>query len=236
MKPGADGGSTPAAKPKSSRWALFRRRECCLPTWRGWLLLGLIIFGVGFVAMRRVYPFLAPQEPLPGGALVVEGWLTDYALNAALSEFQAHPYEKLYVTGGPVEEGAFLSEYHTYAERGAAVLRSLGAKVDAVQAVPAPPTHRDRTYTAALAFKRWCSEHGGVPAKVHLMTGGPHARRSRLLYEKAMGPGVAIGVTSIPDKNVDPQHWWRSSGGFRGVVDESVAYLYARFLFHPRGE
>jgi hypothetical protein len=236
MKSGADGGSSPAVKPKPGRWGLFRRRECCLPTWRGWLLLGLILLAVAFIAVHRIYPFLAPQEPLPGGALIVEGWLTDDSLKRTLAEFQAHPYQILYVTGGPLEEGAFLSEYHTYAERGAAVLRSLGAKADAVQAVPAPPIQQDRTYTAAVALKRWCVEHGGLPAKVHLITGGPHARRSRLLYQKAMGPTVMVGVTSIPDKNVDPRHWWRSSAGFRGVVDESVAYFYARFLFRARGE
>ena len=60
---------------------------------------------------------------------------------------------------------------------------------------------------------------------------GPHARRSRLLYEEALGGEFKIGIIALADRRFDPEHWWRSSEGVRAVVDDTVAYLYARLYF-----
>ena len=79
-------------------------------------------------------------------------------------------------------------------------------------------------------------EHGMSPTKVNLMSLGPHARRSRFLFEKALGKGVVVGVTAIPSRDFDPAHWWRSSSGVRDVIGETLAYAYARLLFHPPKE
>jgi hypothetical protein len=35
------------------------------------------------------------------------------------------------------------------------------------------------------------------------------------------------------DPEFDPDHWWKTSAGVRGVIGEGLAYLYARLLFHP---
>ncbi len=113
------------------------------------------------------------------------------------------------------------------------MLLKLGMSTNVVQAVPAPYVGQDRTYTSARALKAWCEQRGIPLGRLHLMTNGPHARRSRLLYRKALGRGVAVGVTSIKERDYDPAHWWRYSAGVRGVVDESIAYVYARFFFHP---
>jgi hypothetical protein len=65
---------------------------------------------------------------------------------------------------------------------------------------------------------------------------GPHARRSRLFYRKALGKEVQVGVVAFPSRDIDPKRWWRSSAGFRSVVDESVGYVYAVLFFQTRGE
>jgi len=217
-------------------WGLFRHSQCVVPTWRGWLLSSVVFLALGILGVREIHPFLAPIDPLPGGVLVVEGWAPDYGLEAVLAEFRTSHYDKIYVTGGPVDWGAPLAEYRTYAERGAAVFLKWGLSTNLVQAVPAPRARQDRTFTSAVALRNWWREHHLAPTKVHLMTNGAHARRSRLLYEKGLGNGVTVGVTALEDRNYDPQHWWRSSAGVRDVIDESFAYLYAKFLFHARGE
>ena len=66
--------------------SLFRRRQCIVPTWRGWLVLVLVFVTGGVMGLRCVYPFLASNDPTPGGVLVVEGWLSDYVLDYALTE------------------------------------------------------------------------------------------------------------------------------------------------------
>ena len=191
---------------------------------------------LALVLVRTAYPFLAANDPQPGGVLVVEGWASDSALKLVIEELHQHHYDKLYVTGGPIEVGAPLSEYKTYAELGTATLVKLGVATNELQAVPAERVLRDRTYNSAVFLKKWLRAHGVSPVKFNLVTVGPHARRSRLLFEKALGKGATVGVIAIPSEDYDPRHWWRSSAGVRTVIGEAMAYGYARFLFHPAEE
>ena len=216
------------------RLALLRRREVFWPTWRGWLVLLLLLFGLFLFGMREIHPFLAVTSPVNGGILVIEGWCSDYALETAVREFREGHYERVYVTGGPLEAGAPLAEYKTYAQRGAAILTRLGVGTNEVQAVPAPLVRQDRTYTSAVALRDWLQGHNLSTDKVYLLTEATHARRSRLMYCKAFGKGVKIGIRAIEPRDYDPRHWWRSSMGVRSVIDETFAYVYARLLFWPK--
>jgi len=216
------------------RW--FRRREVILPTWRGWLLFLVLLVALCALAARGLYPFLAVTDSLPGGVLVVEGWAPDHALKLAIGEFSSNRYEKVFVTGVPVDYGAPLSEYKTYAQAGAATLIAMGLDSNVVQAVPAPNVRQDRTYASALALRQWFKAHGGLPKRVNLMTEGPHARRSRLLYHIALGDEVKMGVIAVKPFGYDSTKWWRFSAGVRGVLSELIGYVYARLVFSPAEE
>lgn len=196
------------------------------------------MFGVLFailltISVRALHPFLSMNTPIADGLLVVEGWMPDYAMSVAIAELRQHHYDKIYVSGGPIELGSYLTAYKTYAELGAATLVKLGLDTNLIQAVPAPKVRQDRTYNAALELKHWWLAHGIQPKRIHLISEGPHSRRSRLLYQKAMGEDVFIGVTSVPSNDYDEAHWWHYSSGVRNVIGEGIAYLYARFLFVP---
>jgi hypothetical protein len=45
-----------------------------------------------------------------------------------------------------------------------------------------------------------------------------------------------VGVFAAKDLDYDPQRWWMSSNGFRMVMDEAIAYVYALLLFDPATE
>jgi len=200
------------------------------------LLLGLGGVALLCATLFGIYPFLALNDPAPGGVLVVEGWVPDYALQAAIAEFRSNPYAKLLVTGIPLEQGAPLSEYTNYANLGAAVLVKLGMSTNEVVAIPAPLSERNRTYAMAMRLKEWLRKHRAAPTKVNLITLGPHARRSRLLFEKALGRDYPVGVIAVPAKGYQGRLWWRNSQGVRVVISEVIGYIYARFFFHPREE
>ena len=217
-------------------WGLCRYRTCPVPTWRGWLVLLLAGAALGGVAGRGLHPFLAAHESLPGGVLVVEGWMVDYGIEAARAEFGRNHYTQLLVTGGPIDEGAPLCEYRTFAERGAAILLRLGMDTNQVQAVPAPLVARERTFTSGLSLRAWFQAHPQAPRKVNLVSQGAHARRSRLLFQKALGPDTQVGILAVEDRDYDPAHWWRSSSGVRTIMSEAVGYAYARFYFNPARE
>jgi hypothetical protein len=216
-------------------WGLLRRRQFLVPTWLGWLALLGVFGAAALFVVRQAHSFLAVTETLPGGALVVEGSVPDYVLEAAINEFRRGHYEKLYVTGGPLDAGAPLVEYRTYAERGAAILLKLGLSPNEFQAVPAPQVRQDRTYTAMIALRDHFQQNRTMPAKVNLVTRGPHARRSRLLLQYALGKEVQVGVTAVPNRDYDVVHWWRSSPGVRDVIAEALAYGFV-FLFRPAPE
>jgi hypothetical protein len=241
------GKSFPAAptvggkpEPKGIRAFLgsfVKRRACIVPTWRGWLILFLASVILAIIAAHKIHPFLAPNHPLTGGILVIEGWAPDSALKAGLEEFHRHHYEKIFVTGGPLQHGTWLSEYGNFAELGVASLLKLGANSNQLQAIPAPAVRQDRTYTAAASLNTWLREHPPLPSSVHLMTEGAHARRSWLLYRAALGKDIPVGVTALPEQDYDPKKWWRSSSGVRSVIGELLAYGYARIFFRkPEGE
>jgi len=79
------------------------------------VVAALVVFSI-----RGAYSFLAVNDPVEDGALVVEGWLPDYALQEAITEFGRGHHSRIFVTGGPFESGAPLPEYRTFAELGAA--------------------------------------------------------------------------------------------------------------------
>ena len=222
-------------KPDRRGWGLLRRREILAPTWRGWLLLASLGALLSWGGLRGVYPFLAPNDPRPTRVMVIEGWVPDYCLKDAIAEFHQHHYDKMFLTGGPVDKGAPLAEFKSLPEMTAAVLFTLGMTTNEVVSIPAPAVPQDRTYASALALKQWWREHARTPAAVNLISVGPHARRSRLLFEKALGDRIEVGVIALTPRDFDPRHWWRTSQGFRTVTGEAIAYAYARVLFRrPR--
>ena len=223
-------------KPHAPFWGLFRRRECVVPTWRGWALMlataaVVVIFGGG-----NMHSFLAVTAPVPAEVMVIEGWAPDYAFREAVAEFKRHHYSKVYVTGGLLEQGQYLSEYQTYAKLGEALLVQMGLSRDVVQAVPAEPVLQDRTHASAMALGAWLQQHDAVPASLNVVSHGAHARRTWLLFEKVLGGKTKVGIISVEDRDYNPKRWWKTSQGVRLVTDEMLAYCYARFLFSPPRE
>jgi uncharacterized SAM-binding protein YcdF (DUF218 family) len=172
------------------------------------------------------------NDPLPGGILVLEGWAPDPFLAKAMEEFKRGKYDGLYITGGPIETGGMLVEYKNYADMTAARLLKMGFDASLLHPVPAMKVPRDRTYTSAMALRDWLAGHNVRATNITLMTGGAHARRSRLLFRQVFGSSAKVGAIAIPDDDFDPAHWWRTSQGFRTVTGEMIAWFYARFLFH----
>jgi hypothetical protein len=211
---------------------LLQRCECILPTWRGWLALVLVVGILSACTIRFACDFLTVHDPAPGGVLVVEGWVSPGDCRAVLAEFRAREYAGLYVTGGPIEADSPLAAHRTYAELTAGVLQNLGADPGTLHVIPGPAVNKDRTFSSARALKE--AVPAGTP--VTIMTGATHSRRSRLLFEKAFGPGTRVGVIALEERGFDPTRWWRSSAGVRTVISEMIAYLYARFAFQPPAE
>ena len=165
---------------------------------------------------------------------MVEGWIHEYGVRAAVKEFRSNHYEHVFATGGPVVgSGGYINDFYTSASVGADLLKKCGLPDQRVQMVPSRVMDRDRTYGSAVALRNWFHDHNMTVSSIDVVTEDLHARRTRLLFQKALGDKVAVGVIAIPNPDYDAKRWWRYSAGLKEVVSEAAAYAYARLLFYP---
>jgi uncharacterized SAM-binding protein YcdF (DUF218 family) len=152
----------------------------------------------------------------------------------SVEEFTGHPYQRVFTTGGPVVgKGGYINDYQTSASVGADSLKQAGIPADLVQMVPSHVIGRDRTYSSVIALRDWFREHELRVNSLNIITEGAHARRTRLLFQEALGSKAAVGVIAARSPDYDSRRWWRYSEGVEEVLEESVGYLYAKFFFHP---
>jgi hypothetical protein len=201
---------------------------------RGGLLL-LVMAGVaGLLLVLTVYPFLSVTDRLPSDYLVVEGWVSEQAIRTAVGEFTTNGYKLVVTTGGPVHGmGVYRNDSSTTANVAARRLIDAGLPEAVLQKAPSRMSARDRTFAAAVALREWFNRQHVRVRSINVLTEDVHARRTRLLYQKAFGDKVAVGVIAVPNPDYDPKRWWQYSEGVRVVLGEVIAYIYAKFLFFP---
>jgi uncharacterized SAM-binding protein YcdF (DUF218 family) len=222
--------------PSRKLWGVFVRTERWGLSWRGRILVSIVSAGLVVSVYFSVYPFLAITQRVNANVLVVEGWVHKYAIRSAVEEFRRGSYQRIFTTGGPVVgNGGYVNDFQTSASVGADLLKKVGVPDEAVQMVPSHEIGRDRTYSSALALRDWLENHDRSVRSFNIVTEDFHARRTRLLYEKAFGKDVAIGIIAVRNPDYDASHWWRYSDGVREAVGESIAYLYAKLFFFPSG-
>ncbi|MGI0493388.1 hypothetical protein ACN4EG_16525 [Alkalinema pantanalense CENA528] len=210
------------------RLKLWQRREIWCPTWRGWIVLGALIVGLGWAMVPQIHPFFAVTAPIPAEALVVEGWMDDVAVVQAIAEFKFRPYKMLITTGSPLPKGFYLAEYQDFATLSRATLIQRGFPADRIVAVPAPFVIKNRTYTAALSVRRWLEETHSSMRAMNIFTTGAHARRSWILYRRALEPQFQVGVIATPPQTYEVDRWWASSEGVKMVVFEALGWFYVQ--------
>ena len=218
--------------PKRQRrlWGLISLKPRWGLTVRGWLGILMAIALFFWLILFRLEPFLAHSAPIKADILIVEGWIADDGLKGALQEFRRKPYQLLITAGSDFGRGEYLSEYQNFAQLSQATLIVLGLDPQKIQPVRTPQPERDRTLTSALEVKKWIENSDLHPQGVNVYTMDVHSRRTWLLYRRVLEPEIEVGVISHPPLTYDPQAWWTNSEGFRKVLGESLAYVYAKFL------
>jgi DUF218 domain-containing protein len=212
---------------------LFRRRQVWVPTVWAWLALAVLGGGAALLAIRNLYGFLSPTQPVGAPVLVVEGWLPDRELDLAIAVYQRGQYARVVTTGGPIERGCERREASSYAERARNALVQAGVPADLVTAVPAPASAQDRSFLNAVMLRDWAAGAGVSLDAFDLVSSGVHSRRSRLVYALALGGRTRVGIVAVTPSEYDPDHWWRTSTGAKEVLGEAIAWLWTECCFWP---
>lgn len=220
--------------------ALFRRRHVWLPTLWGVMLSLVALTALAAALIANAPAYLAVTEPARGadgkGArlLIVEGWMDDRELDQAVAVFRNGRYERVVTTGGPLESWIGIPvPWKDYAERGARYLAAHGLADATIDAVPAPASAQDRTFLSAVVVREWAARQRTPLDAVDLLSVGVHARRSRMMFRAALGPGVEVGVIAAQPSFYEPQRWWKTSAGAKLVLGESISLAWTACCFWP---
>jgi len=213
---------------------LIERKECWRVTWIGWM--GILAFWglVLLLFLFAIHPFLAPTKPVVADILISDNCLVDYGLKELSDEFRSKNYSLILCAGGNLQEGDPLTEYYkNSAELSAAILMKFGINEKAIVAIPPKPVKKDRTFASALAVKNWLAQNNIQPKGINVFSLGPHSRRSWMLFREAIGEEIPVGIIACENREYDPGRWWKTSSGVRTVLDETIAYIYAKLVFDP---
>ncbi len=212
------------------RWRhWFRPVTIWVPSWPLALALTAAV-AVGVVVIgRNLYGFLAPVRPETAATVViVETWAERGYAKTIANAIESGPTGRVILVGSPLDPLSDFSKFPTSADLWAARLQNEGVDPSHFAVVRVPGAIRHRTAHAALAVGRHLDSSEVTAA--NLLTFGPHARRSALIYEQALPPGTRLGVIALAPRSYDPSRWWRSSAGVRTVLSELIAYVYVRFF------
>jgi len=189
--------------------------------------------------LRHLAVYLAPNQPATtqdGGTartLVVEGWLDEDALDDAVALVSRGRYERILVSGGPIEGWRDERRFATFAERAADYLRRHGVTAIPVVSVPAPASARDRSFLSAVLVRDWLRRHAADTQAIDLFSAGVHARRSRLVYRLAFGPEVEVGVFAAAPRGYRLERWWSTSEGAKTAIGELLSLAWTKCCFWP---
>ena len=221
---------SPESNRRQKLGGLLTRRERWGLSWQGWTLVLALGLFAGAAFVLGICPFLSVTERVRTDVLVMEGWLPENLIHQAAAEFTSGNYKQLLTTGGGWSHAGDIDPTHTWASVGASRLRAAGVPETALCAVPCRFTERDRTYVSALAIGDWLDRQHIHVQGINVLTEGLHARRTRLLFQNALGKDVSVGVVALSSQHGHWTRWWQYSDTVREVIEETVGYLYAKVV------
>ncbi len=185
-----------------------------------------------FVFIFSIYDFLAINRPVAeANILVVEGWLwKSSAIKEAAEIFKQGKYDWLVTVGEPNDkddQDDGVDADKSTAELTARRLKEFGVDGKHIVQLPVPEVEKHQTYTCALTFRKWLAESKIKATGVDVFSLGTHARKSLVLFERALGQSVKVGVLAGTEDTFEPRYWLMSQRGIYVVARKFLGYVYA---------
>ena len=210
---------------------LTKKQHIHLPTPLGLMLITLIFLTTTIFILKNLANYLAEQQPLNKGILVVEGWLSEQALLTAVEQYQSNPYQQLITTGGLIK-GRQNTAYKTYAESAATFLQNNGINKNNITALVTPESAQNRTFLSAVIVRDWLINKKHRTTEIDVFSGAVHARRTRDLYQMAFPDQYKIGIIAAKPREYTLKQWWQSSAGAKTVITEFVGLIWVKCCFY----
>jgi hypothetical protein len=180
--------------------------------------------------MMSIHDFLAVNNPVGEGILVVEAWIPPQTLTESVNVFNSGRYSYLVVVGGPIQgSSSGSSAPTTYDDLAAKRLEKLGFDTKNLVKISVPGVSAGRTLASATAVKRWLGSSGTPVCCVDVFTVGVHARKSWVLFQHALGKRYRVGIIAGPVVSYNRRFWFFSTRGIWLVVRNLAGYVYSKF-------
>ena len=194
--------------------------------------VGIVVLICLSVFIANIYDFLAINRPVAGAnILLVEGWFwKSSAIKEAAEIFKQGKYDWLVTVGEP--NGGDDTDNRVDANKSTAELTKLrleeyGVAEKYIVPLPVPEVYEHQTYTCALTFRKWLTVTKIKVVGVDVFSLGTHARKSLVLFERALGKNVKVGVFAGTEDTFKPDYWLMSQRGIYVVARKFLGYLYA---------
>lgn len=182
------------------------------------------------VFAATIHDFLAINDPVRANVLVVEGWAWESpAMQEAAEEFNRGGYDVMITVGALPNARESESMHENSAAHAAEQLMKFGVDDRAIEVLAVHNVDRHRTYASALAVKRWLANSKIDAVGINVFTLGAHARKSLVLFKRAFGGRVPVGVIAGTEDGYNPERWWLSIRGIYTVLRKTIGYLYAEW-------
>lgn len=180
------------------------------------------------VVVPRIHPFLAITKPVHGDVLVVEGWVHEYMIPQAVRVFETGDYRAVVTTGirAASSAGGQADDATGTAAQAAARLVRYGLPADTVTQVPAAAVRTHKTAASAKALRLWLAAYPQYRS-VDVFTGGPHARKTLVIFRRVLGTDIKVGVIAGRIEHYSPERWWLSWRSIEVVTRYFFGYFYA---------
>jgi hypothetical protein len=153
---------------------------------------------------------LAAQDPETSPEIFIQSF--------SIGRVNVHRLEKEMHVIRP--DGTKAPGWPTYAQSARSALIDRGVPARSITEVPAYGRPRSRSWGNAHAFA--IQARTDRITAFDIATAGVHARRSRSLFQTACGPGVRVGVISLPDPYCTKANWWKSFRGWYTMIKEVI--------------
>jgi len=110
------------------------------------------------------------------------------------------------------------------------LLKKMGVPEAKIILIEAPEGRINKTHTTARTVNQWLTQHQSVTS-LNLFTESTHARRSGLLYRKALPESIRVGVIASEPEGYDAHNWWKNPAGRSYVISQTMKYGYALLTY-----
>jgi len=210
---------------------LIKKQHIWLPTPLGLIIITLVLLSSSVFILKNLAHYLAQQQSIKAPILIIEGWISDQALNEAIKHYKTADYKIIITTGGLIKT-RHSTKHKTYADLAAAYLRNNGLNTSNIKSLPTPESAQNRTFLSAVIARDWLQKQNIKAKQINIYSQGVHARRTKALYQMAFGDQYNIGINAAKTIEYTLDNWWKSSTGAKAVITETIGLIWVKCCFY----